>query len=984
MKSIIEKAKALSKSKKITISLLVLGLIVFSSAVVGFLIITDRISLRETAPGITDVEVTEAPVSADIHTAMKDLKAVWFSPLDDLSPAQKLTVEEIKEHLDAVKSLGFNAIITPLTVDGEKKQIKINKFDVDIAGIVADEAKSRGLFVVGCIDAAYYFGKNNSFVFDFDAVKDVLSVISSVDALLLKGADKLNVAVGTDEDNTKALTAALKDFSEKFKSNFGGKALGLSVSPVWANSSSNELGSKTAYSYESLKGFADTRDWAITGLADFILVDAATSTTDTDSPFSEIAGWWNSLDSKSFIYFSHHLDFLHDGKGGFDSSKEIIEQLKAIDCLDRISGSAFYSYKELKSDILGSASAIAAFYSGTSNSEIAAKELKLTSPATQKVKTEKQAFSFIGVSDPTSLVFMNDKPIERTADGLFSLEVNLKPGDNSFVFKHKGKEFKYTITYTIDLLQEVSPSDKTTAPVGTKIEIAAYSKKDATVYAKIGNAKVSLKATDSDLFGKGEGIVDFATFIGEYTLPEISTTRQSLGKITVYAQQNGFTDTIQGGEIIVTNENNGFSKYNLSEAEIKAADSAYPYKSLLNPYTDHALGQDKICIVTRDYAEATALSEPSDKSDPRLTPLLKGSIDYVTGIATYNGQEHYLLRSGRKIYSKDAKLAANAYKMPLNNLQIIKTENGKTTDIYIKTDWLVPINAELKPQNYHVGFEGRPFNVSSFTSSYIDFLFYYTDRVSGKPEFSENSVLKDAQWLAGKENSLKVLRLNLREAGKFYGYSMTVTSDGYIKISFKQKITSLSGMTIMLDPGHGGKKDPGTYSVYPNLNEKEINIKLATIMKRELEAKGATVIFTRTQDVDMPREERALFAKKKNPDLYVSVHCDGSESSSLSGTHSFYYRAFSKPLADSIHKELVSAYRNVIYTPDSTAYNKVDRGVKFKPFNVTRIEECPSVLIEFGFLTNASDCNVLINPQYQEVLAKAAAKGIENYVLSQK
>ena len=50
---------------------------------------------------------------------------------------------------------------------------------------------------------------------------------------------------------------------------------------------------------------------------------------------------------------------------------------------------------------------------------------------------------------------------------------------------------------------------------------------------------------------------------------------------------------------------------------------------------------------------------------------------------------------------------------------------------------------------------------------------------------------------------------------------------------------------------------------------------------------------------------------------------------------------------------------------------------------MTRIEECPAVLIEFGFLTNASDCNVLINPQYQEVLAKAAVKGIENYVLKQ-
>ncbi|HOJ35088.1 MAG TPA: N-acetylmuramoyl-L-alanine amidase [Clostridiales bacterium] len=962
-KALFDKAKSLDKNKKIAIAVLCVGLVVFAASIIGLLISTEKISLRKPAAPAGDLSDTAPVVSLTVSPEMKNLKAVWFSPFEDLTE-KDLSREVIAEHLEAVKSLGFNAVITPLSIEGEKKIINIGETAFDAAGIVADEAKSKGLFLIGSIDSAYYFGKNESSDFDFEAVRSIFAGVPSADALLLKDTDKLTAAFGSDEDNRNALTPALKGFSERFKSSFAGKFCGFSVS------SDTEA--------------QDAKHWAESGLADFILVNALNSTANKDMPFTDIADLWNSFNSPSFIYFSHRLDLLREGKEGFDSSSEIIKQAEIVKERENLSGSAFYSYREIREDLLSCASSVASFFSGTGNSEIAAKELEITSPATKKVTTDKSKISFTGVSDPSSLVFLNGKPIERTADGLFSLDLTLKPGVNTFVFTHKGKELKYTVNYEIDLLQEVSPSDKTTAPVGTKIEIAAYAKKGANVYAVVGNAKVQLKATESDLFGKGEGIEDFATFMGTYTLPKINSAKQSLGKIVVYAEQGGFVESLQGGEIIVTDESNGFSEFILSDSDLNSASLAYPYRNLKNPFTDHSLGRDKLCVVTAEYAEATALSEPSDKSDPKLTPLLKGSIDYVTGRAIYNGKEHYILKSGRKIYAKDAKLVANAYKMPLNNLRVIRTTNGKTTDIYLKTDWLVPINAELKPQSYYVGFEDRPFNVSTFTASFIDFIFYHTNGVAGLPEFSDNSVLKSAQWLTGKsDKTLKVLRLNLRETGKFYGYKLSVTDEGYIKISFKRKPETLSGMTIMLDPGHGGKKDPGTFTVYPNLYEKEINMKLALIMKRELEAKGAKVIFTRTQDVYLAREDRALFAKQKNPDLYVSIHCDGSTSSSLSGTHSFYYRAFSKPLAESIHKELVSAYRNTIYAPDTKAWQSADRGVKFKPFNVTRIEECPAVLIEFGFLTNASDCNVLINPQYQEVLAKAAVKGIENYVLKQ-
>ena len=96
------------------------------------------------------------------------------------------------------------------------------------------------------------------------------------------------------------------------------------------------------------------------------------------------------------------------------------------------------------------------------------------------------------------------------------------------------------------------------------------------------------------------------------------------------------------------------------------------------------------------------------------------------------------------------------------------------------------------------------------------------------------------------------------------------------------------------------------------------------------------------------------------------------------GTTAYYYRAFSQPLAKYVHESIVSAYRNSIYAGMNRS--GVDRGALFGAYRVTRVEECPSILVEYGFVTEAVECRALQNATNRDILAKATVNGIKKYI----
>jgi N-acetylmuramoyl-L-alanine amidase len=84
---------------------------------------------------------------------------------------------------------------------------------------------------------------------------------------------------------------------------------------------------------------------------------------------------------------------------------------------------------------------------------------------------------------------------------------------------------------------------------------------------------------------------------------------------------------------------------------------------------------------------------------------------------------------------------------------------------------------------------------------------------------------------------------------------------------------ALAGRVVCIDPGHGGTAATDTYRVGPGGEREEwIDLRVAKLLRRELERRGARVLMTRTKDVAVELSRRAEIAVEGRADLFLSVH----------------------------------------------------------------------------------------------------------------
>ena len=185
----------------------------------------------------------------------------------------------------------------------------------------------------------------------------------------------------------------------------------------------------------------------------------------------------------------------------------------------------------------------------------------------------------------------------------------------------------------------------------------------------------------------------------------------------------------------------------------------------------------------------------------------------------------------------------------------------------------------------------------------------------------------------------------------------------------------LNQRVIVLDPGHGGLDNGASIA---GVDEDELNLKISFALKEELESRGATVYMTRTDDQDMTRRNynyskqddmylRALKIDEYQPDLFLSIHLNSSNSSAW-GSQVFYYKKSEdgKRLADSIH--------NHMKTLTGTRKN-----ISSSSFYILRATQSLGVLIECGFLSNANERGQLKSRSYHKKLATVISDGIQDY-----
>jgi N-acetylmuramoyl-L-alanine amidase len=221
--------------------------------------------------------------------------------------------------------------------------------------------------------------------------------------------------------------------------------------------------------------------------------------------------------------------------------------------------------------------------------------------------------------------------------------------------------------------------------------------------------------------------------------------------------------------------------------------------------------------------------------------------------------------------------------------------------------------------------------------------------------------------------------------------------------------------TVVIDAGHGGK-DPGCHG--KSSNEAEVTLKVAMELGRIIKESHPTikVIYTRTTDKFVELHDRAAIANKQNADLFISIHCN-SGPKKVSGTETFTmglhtsdenlevakrensvilkeenyqqkYDGFdpNSPMAHILMANYQKAFMEnsikfagKIEKQFKTKLKKNSRGVKQAGLLVLWKTCMPSVLVEIGFLTNATEEKYMNNKTNRVYIASCVYRAFKDY-----
>jgi len=265
-----------------------------------------------------------------------------------------------------------------------------------------------------------------------------------------------------------------------------------------------------------------------------------------------------------------------------------------------------------------------------------------------------------------------------------------------------------------------------------------------------------------------------------------------------------------------------------------------------------------------------------------------------------------------------------------------------------------------------------------------------------------------------EENKTKILlhikRLEEQQEQKNFSQQSFISTPTPVIIK-SENINKKTNRLIVIDPGHGGE-DPGAVGKY-GTKEKDVNLKIAMLVKQKLIEEGFDVLLTRETDVFIPLVKRTEFANKHNADLFISIHCNASKKPT--GTdHGFEVYFLSEKATDpdavateklenevvrfekqteeltKLQKLLWSMIVNEFINESSKLCSLIGkevtnrtqqnyRGVKQAGFYVLRGAQMPAVLIECGFISNPVEELKLNREDFQNLIATGITAAIKKY-----
>ena len=909
--------------------------------------------ITQTGTDVGYVSLSRPRIPAGIHGAYIDLDTE-LAPFAQDGTAYAAFIAETESNFDYLRNFMIDTLfITPDYVGAAGTLTDANGNKVDVLNEYLKYADLNGCFKVLVINDSCIYHNGQ---FSFDTVKSYLRNYS-FDAVLLSSAAL---------PSQQKLASAASFFGKHVKVDFGGNCyFGVDVP------------SSAAARYAD----ADTLAALESGFVDFAVVEG-NSMKNAALPFSAVMNWWNAkaqVYPDITFYCRHRNDLVLSNTADWNNYIEICDQVRFLWNCENFKGSVFYNLTALKQNVASASVRLSYLYFDGELSDLSVNSIQLNENS--------QSVLFTGTAAAGYKVLCNGKNISNLPS--FTYSATLTAGENDFVFFSAGKSLHYRIYNNTRIIYDYAPQTDLNVNSGDTVMISAVCMEGADVCCAV-NGKTYVMSEEYAAAGisipEGYRLYACGVRFSGNTYSDLN-----LGKVVIAASVGENTETVTGACIsVLKSESRGIvnkiCELFSSDTQVPANTDKNPfsYTETVSPYHDNGLGRALLCRIVNDDTEILGALSDHDTYHADYSTLPEGTIDYVKSMTlNENGYLRYELKSGISVYGVNCELINNGYALPKNRVFVNSVDDSspRSTDIVFNMDWFSPVTVKCCPQEYFKGYQSYAFNISAFTAQYIDVTFHYTGDFynSSLLNFDAASPFSRSELYAEGDENL-ILRLYLKKPGQFYGFDLYRNEQNQLVLSCKKHVDgSLQGKVVMLDAGHGGLSMTGTALADNSVAEKTVTLAIAYKTKQMLEMKGAQVLMTRTMDTALSLEERTKIQSSANPDIFVSIHCDGTDNIADAGTHTFYFRPYSQPLANAINTSLTSVYQTYIYVPTDTNYAKVDKSIKFYPFFVTRLNHCPSVLVETGFMTNPVEGQILASDNAQYWIAKGISDGVEAY-----
>ena len=193
----------------------------------------------------------------------------------------------------------------------------------------------------------------------------------------------------------------------------------------------------------------------------------------------------------------------------------------------------------------------------------------------------------------------------------------------------------------------------------------------------------------------------------------------------------------------------------------------------------------------------------------------------------------------------------------------------------------------------------------------------------------------------------------------------------------------LEGRVVVVDPGHGGTAAFDDYRVGPAGEREEwINLRVALKLRDLLEERGAAVLLTRTEDVEVDLADRAQLAIENEADVFVSVHHNATADPGVNFPIVYFHGNASengasvmlaKAMADRINQYLFDGKAPVSVVSDHTIFPREGTSVLRNSYGI------PGVIVEASFFTNPEEEQRLKDPEYNRLEAEAYVMALEDF-----